>query len=129
MVNCAITDKSGYVKFNDTGTTGSKISKIGFDVESLTFRDLFKKYNVPTLIDYMSLDIEGHESLALEQFPFESHKCLLITVEHNLYDGGPENKNKIKKILIENDYIIKEENIESDGLPFEDWYIHKSFIE
>ena len=33
------------------------------------------------MIDYMSLDIEGYERVAMEQFPFHTHAISIVTVE------------------------------------------------
>lgn len=128
LVNCAMTDFNGKVFFDYNGNTGSKISNHGFEVESITFDELFKRYNVPNIIDYMSLDIEGNEFISLQKFPFNTHICSLITVEHNLYIDGEENKNKIKNLLINNGYILVKENVTCENLPFEDWYKHNTLI-
>ena len=120
--NYAIDDRTGKVIFDKDGNTGSKISESGIEVNSITFNDLFNKYKVPNVIDYMSLDIEGNEYISLTKFPFETHKCLLITVEHNSYLDGGVNKNKIKEILLKNQYEIVKEDVTCGGKPFEDWY-------
>jgi FkbM family methyltransferase len=124
--NYAVDDNTGVVYFDTYCDTGSKISNNGIEINSITFVDLFKKYDVPNVIDYMSLDIEGNEFKSLTKFPFNDYKCLLITVEHNSYIDGGVNKNKIKEILLNNDYELVVEDVKSDGKSFEDWYKHKS---
>mmetsp|Transcript_10506 Transcript_10506/g.20701 ORF Transcript_10506/g.20701 Transcript_10506/m.20701 type:complete len:312 (-) Transcript_10506:66-1001(-) len=42
---------------------------------------LFEDFNVPSVIDYMSLDIEGAELYAFEEFPWDRYTFLTITVE------------------------------------------------
>lgn len=127
---CAISDSTGFGVLNNLNMSSKIIAQETVcspdSVEQMTFTELFQKYNVPKEIDYMSLDIEGYESKALIKFPFHSHICKTLTVEHNLYIDGPNNKNKIKNILLHNDYLIFKENITCDGNAFEDWYIHKS---
>jgi FkbM family methyltransferase len=125
-INCAITDSIGFVKIDGHGDTSSKISETGHKIESTTFKELFERCDIPNLIDYMSLDIEGYESTSLKEFPFQTHICSLITVEHNLYLGDDSNKKSIKETLLKNGYEIVKENVTSDGLPFEDWYKHSS---
>lgn len=127
-VNYAITNEVGFVNIDGDGDTGSKISKSGYEIKSTTFKELFKEYDTPNKIDYMSLDIEGYESISLEEFPFDTHICSLITVEHNLYMGDDSNKKRIKELLLDNGYEIVKENVTSDGLPFEDWYKHKKLV-
>jgi len=131
-VNVAVSNFIGELHFNFENSVWDKsTNEIGKDkVNCVTLTQLFEDYKVPSIIDYMSLDIEGCEFQALQEFPFDTHICKIITVEHNLYIDGPENKMKIKEILEKNDYICIRENVAytKNGLnnPFEDWYIHKS---
>jgi FkbM family methyltransferase len=123
----AITDNCGSISISNNGMSSQIKNNIQNNISSITFRELFNRYNnIPQVIDYLSLDIEGYESQALSQFPFDSYICKTITVEHNLYLSGPSNKNMIKQILLNNNYILVKENIEDHNNPFEDWYIHKS---
>lgn len=128
-INVAIGDECKITNINNFNMSSKILSnnnQSNIEIEEITFKKLFKTYNVPSIIDYMSLDIEGYESKALSQFPFDSHICLTMTVEHNLYLDGKINKQNIKNILINNNYILFKENISCDNNPFEDWYIHKS---
>lgn len=42
---------------------------------------VFALADVPSVIDYMSLDIEGYERAAMETFPFQTHAIRILTVE------------------------------------------------
>ena len=130
-LNCALTDQVGKCLINSSGST-SRLTNTGnfntIEVPTITFEKMFEAYNVPNTIDYLSLDIEGHEYLALTKFPFSTHKCLVITVEHNLYCEGPQRKNQLQQILLANDYVLVKEDVADANLPFEDWYAHKSFL-
>ena len=42
---------------------------------------VFVEKNVPTVIDYLSLDVEGAEMLVMEDFPFNKYKVRFMTVE------------------------------------------------
>lgn len=44
-------------------------------------RDVLKRFNVPKIIDYMSLDIEGAEYLVMKSFPFDEYSIKVLTVE------------------------------------------------
>lgn len=50
---------------------------------STTFSDIFRTLKVPSVIDYMSFDIEGHEWPALKHFPWASHRVMVFTIESN----------------------------------------------
>lgn len=125
LVPFAVSNYDGDLLFENECGTGSKIvEKNGLNIKCLTFETIFKLYDVPKHIDYISLDIEGMEYLSLTKFPFDKYKFKLLTVEHNLYMSGYENKNNIKNLLLSKGYQIYKENITSNDLPFEDWYIN-----
>ncbi len=127
-VNLAVSDKIGEINFIQDGFSG-RISEGGsLKMISSTIDLILDKYNAPTLIDYISLDVEGYESKVLSKFPFDKYEFILMTVEHNLYTGGADNKQKIKDILINNGYVISHENVKHDNLEFEDWYINKKYL-
>ena len=128
-VNQAISNEEGFFNFKRAGA-GGEINKNGdCVVECKTLRSLLKEHNVPKLIDYISLDIEGHEFNALQEFPFDEYEFVLLTVEHNLYIGNDTNKKNIKSILEKNGYVIFKENVCNIGNdPFEDWYINPKYI-
>ena len=49
--------------------------------ETADLRQIFQRTNVPPVIDYMSLDIEGYELSAMQTFPFDAHSIKVMTVE------------------------------------------------
>jgi hypothetical protein len=118
--------------FFDIGTHSVNEKGIGILIPSTTLTLIFKKHNVPELIDYVSLDIEGSELEALNGWPWETHKVILWTVEHNLYmKNDPKMKNDLYNFLTEKGYIRVVENVtcvDSHNGPFEDWYVHKDYI-
>lgn len=48
---------------------------------TVSLLDLFKKFKVPTTIDYISLDVEGAEDLVMSSFPFGQYRFNVMTVE------------------------------------------------
>lgn len=128
-INCAVSNKSGFVNFFSNGAGGHISDSGNKNIEAKTLRELLKENNCPKTIDYISLDIEGYEYNALEEFPFDEYDFILMTVEHNLYLGDSTNKEKIKNILSKNGYIVFKENVINIGNdPFEDWYINPKYI-
>jgi FkbM family methyltransferase len=131
-LNYAVTNFIGNSKFIPNDMYGGLIDSNNFDdrqieVKCSTFEKIFQDYNIPNLIDYMSLDIEGSEIKALEKFPFNTHDIIILTVEHNLYHGSNKMKNGIYEILSDK-YQICRENVDHLGYAFEDWYINKKYI-
>lgn len=99
LVTECVTDKVGdTVKFRvDNGMLGGIVSAETDNNESLRSTELeladivekstttlaveLRKAGAPPLIDFMSLDIEGAEWLALRLFPFEEYKFRCIAIE------------------------------------------------
>ena len=128
-INCAVSNKPGIVNFTSQGAGGHINPNGNQSIEAKTLRMILKENNCPKIIDYISLDIEGYETKALEGFPFDEYEFKLMTVEHNLYLGDKTNKDKIKEILLNNGYVIfKEDVINVGDDPFEDWYINPKYI-
>jgi len=108
-----------------------KADRSGFPVKAMTLTSIFEKYNVPEVIDYISLDVENSEIEALKGFPFDTHLGIIWTIEHNLYRNDGWLKKGIKEIMLANDYVIAKENVsckDSNWEPFEDWFVHKNYI-
>jgi FkbM family methyltransferase len=104
-------------------------------IKTISSKDLLKKYNVPKVIDYLSIDTEGSEYEILKNFPFKDYEVKLITVEHNAYSGKKEDisrRNKIFNLLTKNGFIRESNDAFSKEfgvkgtINFEDWYVHKS---
>lgn len=91
-------------------------------VETKIFKDILEKENI-THIDYLSLDVEGHELNVLRGIDFTQVKINVLTIENNppscmIY--GDEN---IRKLMFENDYILWGRIIGLDDI-----YVHKQFL-
>jgi FkbM family methyltransferase len=121
LLNVAVSDFSGYVKFGENHTVG-KIGEGDQVVLSLTFSDLIVSFGVPFIIDYISLDIEGAELSALKTFPFKDYEAILWTIEHNAHLDGGKMRDEIREMMKGKGY-----NLHSSGHNFEDWYINERY--
>jgi hypothetical protein len=63
------------------GYDNKKSVKRAHKSDTVRLDAIFKATNVPSVIDYMSLDIEGYENVAMSTFPFDTHSIKLMTVE------------------------------------------------
>ena len=70
---------SGIVS-NDTDNNEQNSNKFIY-VETHTLLSIFERENVPEVIDYLSIDVEGAEERILKDFPFEKYKFNCITIE------------------------------------------------
>lgn len=123
-LNVGVSDYEGTGRFMANEMYSYISDDGGEEITIKTIDTILKMYNAPKVIDYFSLDVEGCESKVLSKFPFDEYECILITVEHNEYAIGNDNKNKIKDILLNNGYdMFKEDTVTH----FEDWYINKKY--
>ena len=114
-LNLALFNKNSIVEFAENWTVG-KIGA-GQSIVSITFPKLLKKYNVPKVIDYISLDIEGMEYEVLKLFPFKSYHVNCWSIEYNAYEDGGVMRDKIRELM--KDYILV-----PSGHDFEDWFVN-----
>ena len=111
------------------GFYGDTVSQEGPQMPCMTLDKILRDTGCPKEIDYISLDVEGHESSILECFPFWDWDVLTLTVEHNLYCWGDKNRND--EILSKNGFIRAVEDApcldssysEWYMKPYEDWYV------
>jgi FkbM family methyltransferase len=129
-LNYAVTDYIGECFINN-----DKISSNGEKVKCSPLINILEENNCPNIIDYLSLDIEGHEFLALKDFDFKKYRIGLITVEHNLYCEGSERKDLIFNLLSNNGFERVFDNVaclDPNPLwfnkPYEDWYVNLELL-
>ncbi len=124
-INIAVSDIEGEINFISDGFSSRESNSAeSILIKTQTLKNILNSCQSPKVIDYMSLDIEGMELKALRGFPFDEYQILTMTVEHNLYTGKLEYKKEIQDFLLSRGYSIYKENVESEGFPFEDWYIN-----
>ena len=51
------------------------------EMRTVSLQTLFRDFNVPATIDYMSLDIEGAEAWVFSTFPWDAYTFLTMTIE------------------------------------------------
>ena len=92
-----------------------------------TLNDVLDFYNSPLIIDYLSLDVEGHEYEIIKNFNFDKYKFRCITVEHNEPHIGDELQIKIRTLLEKNGYLFVKGNDDIHNWnhgPIDDFYIY-----
>lgn len=89
LANVCLDERPGEVLFSRKGGFFGGIVENANDSESgdvvrvpaLPLSDLLEKNQLPTTIDYLSLDVEGAEDRVMAGFPFETHRFLAATIE------------------------------------------------
>ena len=96
-----------------------------------TLAEILDNINAPEIIDYLSLDVEGHEYSILSTFPFDKYKFRCMTVEHNEPHQGPTQQMLIREILEKNGYkyVKGNDDVHNWGHgPIDDFYINTNLV-
>ena len=118
----AATDSTGVIRFMQDRVL-ERCDRRGVQKLGCTLNAMLENCGAPDDIDYLSIDVEGHELHVLRGIDFDRWHVKLITIEHNLYLTGPEHKMNILRYLREHGFERVVENVEAPGYgPYEDWY-------
>ena len=121
-LNRAVYNKTGVVNFHEyeKDIWRGHIDTVGYKIDCISPIDLFKEFNVPKIIDYISIDVEGLEYEILTGFPFKEYKSRLWSIEHNS-DEKNEKRDKVRRFMAEHGYIYVPLKKRTCGY-FEDWF-------
>ena len=75
------------------------------EIDSYKLDTLLKKYNIEK-IDYLNVDVEGHDFKAISEFSFSKYQPKLISIEDNFYDFQETLNSNIYQLLIKNGYFL-----------------------
>jgi len=101
---------------NNDGWSKSRADGKKYIVETVTLNELIQEFELPDLIDFLSIDTEGSEIEILTAIDFSRYKFRAITCEHNYTN----NREKIYSLLTQNGYRRVLEDL-SLG---DDWYVY-----
>lgn len=92
------------------------------DATKFDFLDCFITNQVPKNIDYLSLDIDEYSLACLRILPLDKYNFNSITIEHDEYIRGSENKNKMREILFSYGYKLSCPDVAHNDCIYEDWW-------
>ena len=120
---------SGILDDNSGGNINAcVVDKSVIKLTTISLYDLLQKYNAPNVIDYLSIDVEGHEYEILKTFRFDKYIFKCITIEHNEPHHGSKMRNDIRTLLESNGYkfVKGNDDIHRWGHgSIDDFYIYK----
>lgn len=95
------------------------------------FHELAQRGFDKTVIDYVSIDVDEAQLLALENLLNAGVRFRVATVEHDGYRFGPERVAALRALMAKHGYTLLTQDIRlgEDGLPFEDWYVDAAKVE
>lgn len=134
----AASDSEGEVTFSVVkDTTGwedmlsfvkeTRDENYGHETEDITvqtrmLKNVFKEENI-TYIDYMSIDVEGHELNVIKGIDFNVVRINVLTIENNSPCCSIYGDENIRKLMFDNDYILWGRIVGLDDI-----FVHKDFI-
>lgn len=135
VVNCAVSDREGTATFfvaenveqmstlDLTPDHREWIEQVGGSVREITVRtatldSLLAEAAFPE-IQFITIDVEGHEMAVLEGFSLELHKPRIVIIEDNSLDGNP----RVAGHMSDHRYV----HFRRTGV--NEWYAHESDVE
>jgi hypothetical protein len=105
------------------------------DATTIDYKDLFYKNNYPKNMDYLQIDLEVSNGSTLKTLEVLNHQIMsdytfnVVTFEHDIYCGDYfDTRKKSREIFEKNNYILLFGDVKNGGNPYEDWYVHSSFL-
>jgi hypothetical protein len=101
------------------------------DALNCNYNEIFEQHQMPKVIDYLSLDIEGEGSRykALERIMQSEYEFKFMTVEHDVYRGYYISEAfHQRSLLTKMEYVILCCDVRNGIYPFEDWWINPKYF-
>jgi hypothetical protein len=100
------------------------------NVKEIHWKAVLTRYNMPNVIDYISLDVDDANINVIQNFPFDEYEFKIMTYETDKYNNI-ERQRVCKEVLSKYPQyeLILEDALLEDGKPWEDWWINKSYFD
>ena len=94
--------------------------------EAVDWKNVLPVYGFNSVIDYLSLDVEGQELVVLKNLAKSGFEFRAITCEHNAHSHGAGPRNAQREFLLSQGYTLTHpDKTTGTGLIFEDWWTKK----
>lgn len=116
-------DQESVTKFNEVRENKADC----MDAKDINYTDVHKKLG--KVIDYLQVDCDPSSVSyeILKTIPFDRFIFKCITFEHDYFSDKNDVRDKSRKLLKKNGYVLVADNVGTDiNSPFEDWYVHIS---
>jgi hypothetical protein len=102
----------------------------------IDYKNVFETNNMPFSFDYLQIDLEVNNGSTIKTLQkldaeiFDTYKFATVTFEHDIYHTNFDNTRlKSRDIFKNRGYVCVFEDINNDGLPYEDWYVHPDLVD
>jgi hypothetical protein len=110
-----------------------KAKYYNLDALEINYKELFESNNFPSVIDYLSLDLDVPYTLTvLEKIIDTGYEFKFLTVEHDWYnkDERLPCREEMRKLLLNKNYFLLHSDVWiSNHEYFEDWWVHPEYFD
>ena len=106
------------------------------DATTVDYKNVFEMNNTPLSVDYLQIDLEANNGSTIKTLHkldneiFDTYKFATVTFEHDIYHTNFDNTRlKSRDIFKKRGYVCVFEDINNDGNPYEDWYVHPDLVD
>lgn len=101
------------------------------DATKANYKDILAQANMPSVIDYLSIDIDPPENslTALKMIPHEHYQFRVLTFEHDASAGGWHERLESRELLQSLGYMMVVNDISWGNRIVEDWWVHPKHID
>lgn len=124
-------------RYNESYSTRKNGIHLNENALKVNYKEVFKEYEFPKKIDYLSLDVDTVSLDVLKILPLDEYKFKVITIEHDAYLYEDKYREQQRSLLISRGYFLLCSDvwveqpghagyISGTGCPFEDWWVDPS---
>lgn len=106
------------------------------DATKVDYKSVFEKNNMPLSFDYLQIDLEANNGSTIKTLQkldneiFDTYKFATVTFEHDIYHTNFANtRSESRNIFKKRGYVCVFEDINDEGNPYEDWYVHPDLVD
>jgi len=106
------------------------------DATIIDYKNVFETINAPFSFDYLQIDLEVDNGSTLKTLQnldnnvFDIYKFATVTFEHDIYYTNFCNTRlESRNIFEKRGYICVFSDINNEGNPYEDWYVHPDLVD
>jgi hypothetical protein len=106
------------------------------DATEVDYKTVFETNNMPIQFDYLQIDLEVDNGSTLKTLQkldneiFDTYKFATVTFEHDRYHSNYSNTRETSREIFEKrGYIRVFGDINNEGNPYEDWYVHPDLVD
>lgn len=117
--------------YNESYSTRKNCMYLNQDATKLDYKNLFEYNNFPSIIDYLSLDVDTLSLSVLKNLLFLNYKFRVITIEHDAYLYGDKYQAPQRDLLRSDGYrllcsnvFVQQPGFDRPNCSFEDWWVY-----